>query len=206
MAKVHTQGIAAAEPHQPLITRAAPAPAPRVPACPRFLYFWRPDRYQAAHGAIVPGVVKMVVEPGVNGVDAKGNPDGAIATRVRRGWILIPEDVDGDGTSYLARRTNHEGKVFWLDQFAPVHNGSSHVGDGSEKFAGWLVSLMDRGVIAKPAPYIVEALQEELGEAAQRLEDRALRSEAVELRKVNASIQACVDFLNPPAPKRKASK
>ena len=204
MAKLST--VAAIEPHHPLHTEVAAAPAIHVPATQRFLYLCRPDRCVIMHGRVLPALVKLIVEPGVNLVDARGNPSPAIEERRRRGWTLIPEDIAGPGTSYLALRTNANGQAVWLDQHAIVHHGSALIGDGSVAYAEWLGGLVDDGKLDPPLAYVVASVKDEISEAAMRLEDRAQKSEAIELRTLQANIEACDRFLSPPKKSKKAAK
>jgi hypothetical protein len=204
MPEIKYNQAAAAEPHEPNTVRVAAAPKPRVPATPRFLYCYKPERIAVLHGKIVPNLAKLVIEPGVNCVGPSRDVSAAITERTRKGWIVLPEDVDG--SSYLAKRTNHLGRVFWLDRFAKVFNGSAHIGDGSEEYAEWLSGLIAEGLIERPPDYIVEGMRDELSAAVTRLEDRGNRSEAAELRKLQANVKACDDFLHPPAKKTRAAK
>lgn len=202
MAKLANHTAAAAEPHEASVVRAAPAPRPQVPTSQRFLYCYKPERVTVLHGKVVPNLAKLIIEPGVNCVGPNKDISVAILERQKKGWRIIPEDIDG--ATYLAKRTNHRGKPFWLDRFAKVYNGSSHIGDGSEDYAEWLSGLMAKGLIESPPEYVVETLLAELQAAVTRLEDRDNRSELSELRKLEANAKACEDFLNPPKPKRKA--
>jgi len=95
----------------------------------------------------------------------------AIAHSEEQGWITIPLDVDGPGTSYLQRPKTAPQVV--ISRFERVYPGSAVIDCDEEPYVEWCRSLIDRGIIPPPPMYVLEGLRasvaKDLGEAANKL-------------------------------------
>lgn len=172
-------------PEAPAPVAAGPAPyipqfaeqersrAPRLGKRAPWLYKYHPERWTVIQGRAVPQLGAMKLIPGVESVRAtregklvKGQ---AQAIQEEQGWLVIPADVDGPGTSYL-----HEAAPgVFLSRWERAFPSSSHVDVDETGHAQWLESLVDRGVLPPPEPYVLEKLrakvQRDLDDVADRL-------------------------------------
>lgn len=138
----------------------------------RFVLMHHPERWSVMGGQVIPGLHEFTIgTPGLNGVDKDGNFRQAIAAREALGWVLIPENVDGRGTTYLAR---HEvpGGHFWCTRFTKVWIGSDQIRCDVDAYVPWCRSLIEREIIDAPAPYIISALIERVEGTVSALSDK----------------------------------
>ncbi|MEQ1571067.1 MAG: hypothetical protein ABMA64_35890 [Myxococcota bacterium] len=138
-------------------------PAPLVKPEPGYYLVCWPDRWQVLEGLVVPCPSKLSLSPGANGMDADRNnrplPEMAIAQVRTRGGVVIPHDIDGPGRSYL-RKVRATGG--WVSRWETLFAGSTERRVDSKGFARWMRDLVERGVVPAPAPYVLEALIEQL--------------------------------------------
>lgn len=134
-------------------------PMPNHPANSPFRFRFHPKRWGVMAGKLVPMLHKWTIEPGLGGVERDGAWRRAAAQMQEKGWILIPLDVDGPGTSYV-KTYPVAGGTLHLPRWAMVWAGSDQVGCRDEDYAAWLQSLVERGVVPGPAPYVLTALIE----------------------------------------------
>jgi hypothetical protein len=125
-----------------------------------------PGRYIALAGYCVPELAPLYAgEAGINGVDAVRSRDGkrwvadpepAIVRIQRRGGRIIPHEVDAaDGhASYLVPVPGTGTFCHRLQQLVP---GLPPQGAEPDAMAGWLMSLVERGVLEGPHPVEVKA-------------------------------------------------
>jgi hypothetical protein len=145
----------------PLAEPVEKQPLPRLAPSPRFLLLAHPNRWCVSGGKLIPLLKRFSLEPGVGGVDKAGNYHNAIAQQEARGWTLIPEAVDGPGTSYLRVDKVQNGHRF-RTRWEVCYNGSTRIGSKTEEYAEWACSLVERGII-RPAPvYAIEGMIERL--------------------------------------------
>lgn len=164
--------------------------APRLTPRPAYLFLWHRERWQVLAGRVVPLLGQLVLQAGVGRV--KQRKDGtfdvseALAHKAKRGWNLVPLDVDGPGTSYLWRPTR--GVV--LTRWEQPHAGSSVVTTDVEAYAAWCASLVDRRVVPEPAPYVLEAMLAAYEAERLRLADMAIAhpSARPDLQRVSAVV------------------
>ena len=126
-----------------------------------------PGRYIALAGYCVPELAPLYAgEAGINGVDAVRSRDGkrwvadpepAIVRIQRRGGRIIPHEVDAaDGhASYLVPVPGTGTFCHRLQQLVP---GLPPQGAEPDAMAGWLMSLVERGVLEGPHPVEVKAV------------------------------------------------
>ena len=174
MARINTQTRPATG-HAPPAAGASSSVRPamvRQTKNTRFVLMQHPERWSVMGGQVIPGLHQFTIgTPGLNGVDKDGNFRQAIAAREALGWILIPENVDGRGTTYLAR---HEvpGGYFWCTKWTKVWVGSDAIRCNEADYVPWCRSLIERGVIDPPAPYIIAALIERIEGSVSALSDK----------------------------------
>ena len=145
----------------PLERPAGDLPMPRLAPNTRFLLLAHPNRWCVTGGKLVPLLKRFSLEPGLCGVDKSGGYHGALAQQAARGWTVIPEDVDGPGTSYLRVDQVANGQRY-RTQWEIVYNGASRIGSRSEEYAAWGASLVERGIVVAPPVHVVEGMIERL--------------------------------------------
>jgi hypothetical protein len=145
------------------------------PQSPYFLVHW-PDRWHVMHGRLVPALSRLSATPGANGVDRSpsGKPQMAFALAEveAKGGKVIPWDVDGPGRSYLVpvklgegrhRKTNQPVDILsWHSRWETLYPGSGAIDSNEVAYAEWCESLVTRGVVAPPRPYVLERLASSL--------------------------------------------
>lgn len=153
---------------------------PRLPPTPRFVFAYHPERWIVRDGQVVPALAKLAIIPGVGGVDARGNPFHMLAKRQRDGWTVIPEDVDGPGTSYVRkhRSANAQGVEHdtYLDRWERAFKGSERIGEGGIEYTEWLQSLIDRGIVNPPAIHVLERMLEDYRHVLDAARDKSAKN------------------------------
>lgn len=157
---------------EPLLGPAAARPTVNIAEYPRFMLLAHPSRWIVMGDAIVPSLYKMPIQPGVGGVDQKGNPRQAIAKRLDQGWIAIPEDIQGPGTSYIRRHDIPRGRVTYLLQWERVYLGSQQIGCDESGYTAFLQSLVASGLIPPCPVHVLERMQDQAQRAIGKYADR----------------------------------
>lgn len=181
---------------------------PRTPA----LFMVHPERWHVCDGAVVPLCGRFPISGGIAGVrmDRRSkalNVSHAFADKERKGWQILPLEVDGPGTSYLHQPIPGTYLTRWEQAYA----GSSIVTHDTAGFVRWLTSLIERGVIQPPKSYVLERMAGRLRQEILALQDkvRTVPSAQVDLdRKVAdlAVVQATIGNKPlTPAPSKPAS-
>ena len=164
--------LTGAIPPEPPRKRAIAA-MPVLDAAPNFLYKHHKEQWCVLEGLLIPALGKLVLRPGTSLVAANGDPTAAISTALERGFVVIPRDVDGPGTSYVrahrvkAKVSEKEPdyvpeKMAHLDQHVKVFPGSNHVRPGGKDYAEWAQALVTkRKAIAPCASYVIERMIED---------------------------------------------
>ena len=141
------------------------------PPAPIFLLQAHPERWAIMAGRLVPSLRQMRIEPGVNRVDKAGNYKFALAKTEERGWITIPWDVDGEGTSYIRAHEGIRGTVH-ATRWTKLYRGSKQVGCDLDGYASWLAGLIGRGVLPPIALRVVERMIEDTQRQVDTMADR----------------------------------
>jgi hypothetical protein len=157
--KLNTHRAMQGEDLQPAPSPGDLPPMPNHPANSPFRFRFHPKRWGVMAGKLVPMLNQWTIEPGLGGVERDGAWRRAAAEMQEKGWKLIPLDVDGPGTSYV-KTYPVSGGTLHLPQWALVWAGSDQVGCDEEAYTEWLQSLVERGVVPGPAPYVLTALIE----------------------------------------------
>lgn len=168
---------------------------PRLPASPPFLLMAHPDRWQVMLGRVVPLLGRLLLQPGLANVAA--NRDGsprwkeAAAKREERGWISIPWDVDGAGTSYVVQ----PNPGAHIEKWARTYPRSEKIDCDELGYRDWLLSLVARGILPPPPAHILrQMIDTERGHLARALEasltSPSAKVEVARLEKVIAVLEA----------------
>lgn len=151
---------------------------------PRFILFWHPERWIVMGGRVIPYLHKHPIQPGLAGVDSKGRYRFALSAKEERGWHMIPEDIDGEGTSYVREHDGNRGKVY-LHMHERVWPGSQHIGTDEDGYVEWCTGLMDEGHIEPPAVHVLERMAESLrhtaGDLAGKVSQKPLLQRSVDM-------------------------
>jgi hypothetical protein len=168
---------------------------PRAPA----FFLFHPERWAILEGEVVPLLGRLPIIAGVGNVRIVDHRTGRLSTtqaeteKIKRGWVKIPLDVDGPGTSYL----NSPMPGVYLTRWDTAHAGSSHVSFDNKTYVRWLLALIARGVLPGPPPYILEKLRRKLVRQISELADKVrtvpsaqvdLDSRAVDLKAVEREL------------------
>lgn len=141
--------------------QAAEAAANAVRDVPRgnFMFAHHPEDWQVSEdGTLVPTVVQLSKEPGVQGVTRAGGFKPAQIDYEGRGWILIPHDViPGD---YVAVWSNRKGKDVHRSAFLQPVNTANRTtwAFDAEGWSEFVAYLREKGIIPPPRPAIVQQL------------------------------------------------
>lgn len=159
------------------------SPKPTLPPCPPWRYAAHPHRWSVSisQGRLVPALAKISTAPGHSHVTEHGNTDYQTTKYEGRGWVFIPYDVEGPGTSYVME-TPVSGGTAYVESHCTTVPGSSHVYPDTEAFDAFRVSLIDKGLVPEPAMHV-----------AQRLRDRLERTLGWMAKNPNAQPQRLVD-------------
>ena len=147
---------------------------PMLVDCPPFLYRHHPERWHVMNGAVLPVLGKFQLKAGLNRVEHRGGKfmiAQAQAEIERRGWTIIPIDVQGPGTSYIRRP---EGTNAHLSQWAKTYSGSTQIDcdvDGWTKFCKMLIK---NKVIEAPGIHVLERIRSKTQQQYTAAADRAV--------------------------------
>lgn len=152
-----------------------------MPPSPNFLYIHHPNRWMIMDGEVLPALHKLHKSPGQDNVSPKNGGDmgGAIGTKVRDGWVMIPHDVIPGG--YVKKFDGARGAVH-LSVWETPRQVGRRVYDPETDTAGYyafLRDLMARGIIQQPAQVVLE----DIVARAQSAVDRAAAHTATEAGK-----------------------
>jgi hypothetical protein len=146
-------------------TDAKDGPTARIEPCPPFMLKCHPQRWSVQGGRILPEPAKLKLRGGIGGVElvdgAKGQPGklkvrAAIAATEEQGWRVVPFDVDGAGTNYLAKV---DGVEAYVTKWETVYPGSAATTRDDASYFDWLDSLIARKVIAPVGRDVLERME-----------------------------------------------
>lgn len=164
------------EAYTPQVSRRADrgVPPPNLPQNPEFMLRFHPERFTVMCGRVIPSFAKFQLKAGVNGItlDREKRPriDEAVIDQAKRGYKLLPFDVDGPGTSYIRRPIGTAG--VHLLKFEQCFSGASHIACDEEGYSTWAASLVERGIVPPPAAYVLEKLMKQRQDEAEQLADK----------------------------------
>lgn len=195
--------------HRPLLVGDGEVQALRPqlePRAPRLLRT-HPKRWTVLEGKVVPQCAHVHLRHGVHMM--RQRRDGlylareTIADFTERGWHVIPEDVDGPGTSYLREAV----PGVWLLRWEQEHPGSDHVSSDVDGYAVWLQGLIKDGKIPGPPAYILASMTARKRQEVGTLRDavRATPSRQPELDRAEADLAALDAELAKVAPAKRAA-
>ena len=173
------QAPAAAGGWTPNFAEETRANLPRLPATPPRLLMAHPERWTVMQGHVIPLMGSLKLQAGVNRV--KQTADGrfqkleAEAALEEQGWRVIPADIDGPGTSYIRQ----VAPGVFLSRWERAYPGSTHTDVDEVGYAEWCRSLIDRGVVAPPAPYVLELLRAKRQREHDELRDKVATTPSV---------------------------
>lgn len=182
------------------------AQLPRLEPRPPALLMAHPKRWTVLSGRVVPLCGSLHLRPGVCGIrqreDGSYSARDTIAHYQEEGWVIIPEDVDGPGTSYLREVAPN----VWLTTWEQENPGSEYVTVDADGYAAWLEGLIETGKIPAPAVYVLEVYAAKLRHQVGELRDavRAQPSRQPELDRAEADLAVVLGKLGPTAPTRRA--
>jgi hypothetical protein len=132
----------------------------RVRKQPRFLFKWHPHRWMFTGKEWLPGLGKLVVDPGCDGVTEGGGIDLAVAGNMRRGWQVIqPSDPRlGEYQDYMVAVPHAAGGNSYIDPFQKisVEAGRMFVEPGGEDYYAFLRHLVATGIVSPMSPNILK--------------------------------------------------
>lgn len=181
----------------PTFTEEARVNLPRLPATPPRLLMWHPERWTVMQGKVIPLMGSIKLQAGINrmrqGGDGRFQKLETEATAEESGWRVIATDVDGPGTSYIQQ----VAPGVFLSRWERAFPGSSHTEVDEAGYAGWCRSLIDRGIVARAAPYVLEMLRSKRQREHDDLLDKVAVSPSVRalIARLAADIAAIDDEL-----------
>jgi len=177
---------------------------------PPFVLFHHPRRWQLdGDGLPIPSLAKMAIEPGVGGVDARGNWSIARAQREQNGESMIPEtsataaDTPDGRPGYVRRTLTGAGPYFhtaWERIVVTDGEGKVEQVDAAG-YRRWLIALVARGVIPDISDRTIVRLQETLERSLSGEADRATEGS----KRAAAAIKRQISGLETWAKKRAAA-
>lgn len=148
-----------------------------------------PGEYMALDGWCVPVLTQFCGgEAGVAGVEAvrhgdkwRADPSEAMSREERRGVRFVPWDVDADDghPSYLVPVG---GTGTWTHRLQPQVPGMEPRPAPADKYAAWLLSLMERGILDHPHPEHIQGVREQLESMAQTVGGSKSQAQASRIR------------------------
>jgi hypothetical protein len=135
----------------------------RLPNIPGALFPWwykhHPWRWHIVDGEVLPRLGKLKGDPGIGGVDDRGNTSFAKAKAEEKGWQIIPWDALGE--HYVVEVASSRGKVY-LPKWMTLRRVGNRVVptpdiDAYHEFCRRLIS---EGIIAPPDPAVIDGMVE----------------------------------------------
>jgi hypothetical protein len=177
---------------------------PRLTPCPPFFYMAHPRRHQIMRDSrgrphVLPVLHTWRVDPGASNVDV--TRDGRVILRSglqiqrERGWIDLPHDIDGRGTSYL-RRVEVEGGVAYMTRFETAWPGEDATRRDDDAYIAWVQKHMASGRLPSPHPQTLTRMQGELQQQLVAARRRPPSPEATErIAELEADLAAVAEQL-----------
>lgn len=147
-------------------------------ASPPFWYLHHPGKWQLVDGEWLPQLTEMRADPGVNRVDKDGNTDQAELSYRRKGWTIIPWDLEPGG--YCVAFEGHRGPVHMSKWEKPsVFAGQLTVKSDTAGYWAFCRRLLADGVIARPDERFIDLIIADHTRKVDDLRGRAVTQPAV---------------------------
>jgi len=156
-------------------------PVTRVEASAPYMLKAHPNRWAVVGKQVVPQFGRVVLQPGINGVQRVGtrlNASEARAAAEDRGWKLIPFEAvpahhvaPGQQPSYLYCPEGRPDATLLLYQ--RCYPGSERSDCDEVRYLEFCAHLETAGIINPPALWVLEQLAEKLHREADALADKA---------------------------------
>jgi hypothetical protein len=153
-----------------------PTEEPRLDPRPAALLMFHPERWAVLAGHVVPLLARMPVVAGVGNVRLRNRKTGELSItaarteREKRGWVVLMPDFEAPGTGISYLHTPCRG--VYLTRWETAHAGSSIVSTDLPGYVRWLRDLIDRGLLPRPKPYVLERIAAQLRQQVLELQDR----------------------------------
>lgn len=177
-------------------------------ASPPFWYLHHPGKWQLVDGEWLPQLTEMRADPGVNRVDKDGNTDQAELSYRRKGWTIIPWDLEPGG--YCVAFEGHRGPVHMSKWEKPsVFAGQLTIKSDTAGYWAFCRRLLAEGIIARPDERFIDLIIADHTRKVDDLRGRAVTQPAVatslniEEERLAAMLAAKERLVNPAAPKVK---
>lgn len=178
-----------------------------TPATPPFWYLHHPGKWQLVDGEWLPQLTEMRADPGVNRVDKDGNTDQAELSYRRKGWTIIPWDLEPGG--YCVAFEGHRGPVHMSKWEKPsVFAGQLTIKSDGAGYWAFCRRLLAEGIIARPDERFIDLIIADHTRKVEDLRGRAVTQPAVatslniEEERLAVMLAAKERLMNP-APKAK---
>jgi hypothetical protein len=147
-------------------------------ASPPFWFMHHPARWQLVEGEWLPQLSEMRSDPGVNRVDKDGNTDQAELAYRRKGWTIIPWDVEPGG--YCVAFEGHRGPVHMSKWEKPsVFAGQLTIKSDGAGYWAFCRRLLADGIIARPDERFIDLIIADHSRKVDDLRGRAVTQPAV---------------------------
>ena len=133
------------------------APAPQLPSSPPVLLMVHPHRWASRHGEILLDTGVLAVVDGLEQcriIDGEAHLAQAAASWGKRGWRVVPTDIEGPGTTYIHKPERTEAHLY---RWQRSHPGSSHVSTDLVEYVRWL-KMVARTFSLTPPAFVLEGL------------------------------------------------
>lgn len=176
----------------PVTTPVAAKRLLNMPPSPPFFYKWHPERWTCMDGEWLPQLGILRVEPGVGGVDARGDHTIAATIAQKHGWTLIPWEVIPDG--YCRAFPGRSGPVHLSKWETPrqITADRVQIDSDTEGYRDFLRMLVSTGIIPAPDPAITGMVMDT---AERRVERAAARPESEGARRGVKRAEARVESM-----------
>ena len=142
-------------------------------AVPAWWYIHHPARWQLHGDEWVPWLTELRADPGVNRVDKDGNTDLAEVQLKRKGWTVIPWDVEPGG--YCIAYEGVSGPVHLSKWQSPkLVAGQTRIQSDAEGYWAFCRRLVAEGYITKPDPDFIDVIIERQTKKVQEFEERSV--------------------------------
>lgn len=146
---------------------------PKLAPSPAFMLMFHPNRWKVVSGVIQPRFGRLKLQAGVNRVrEVKGRfvVGEAKAHYERRGFQMIPFDVEAEGESYLRKP---EGTAAHVLKWKRTYSGTSATTWDHEGYGEFIGLLREKGIVTDPPLHILQHMHTEVSDALGKAQDLA---------------------------------